>query len=103
MSVSKPLEERIIGARTEAAGLTSRTPGFEVVKDTPLSASKRWVRIRPVGNLGSDILLSRAAGEKQRSSVGNQTGGRVLFFFHTDDFAADYGASQYPNALLVRL
>jgi len=28
--------------------------------------------------------------EKQRASIGNQTGGRVLFFFHTDDFDADY-------------
>jgi steroid delta-isomerase-like uncharacterized protein len=75
--------------------------GFEIVEDTPLASGKRWVRIRPVGRLGSDILLSRAAGEKQRSAVGNQTGGRVLFFLHTDDFAADYRAMRKNGVKFV--
>jgi catechol 2,3-dioxygenase-like lactoylglutathione lyase family enzyme len=66
--------------------------GFEVVEDTPLAPGKRWVRIRAAGKRGCDILLSRAADDAQRSAVGNQTGGRVLFFLHTDDFAADYRA-----------
>jgi steroid delta-isomerase-like uncharacterized protein len=66
--------------------------GFEVAEDTPLAEGKRWLRIRPAGKQGSDILLSRAGDEKQRLAVGNQTGGRVLFFLHTDDFAADYRA-----------
>jgi catechol 2,3-dioxygenase-like lactoylglutathione lyase family enzyme len=64
--------------------------GFEVVEDTPLAEGKRWVRIRPAGKQGSDLLLSRAVDQKQRLAVGNQTGGRVLFFLHTDDFASDY-------------
>lgn len=64
--------------------------GFELVEDTLLHAGKRWVRIRAAGNQGSDILLSRAAGEYQQSVVGNQAGGRVLFFLHTDDLSADY-------------
>ncbi len=64
--------------------------GFEVVEDTPLARGKRWVRLRPAGKQGAEILLSRAVDERQRSSVGNQTGGRVLFFLHTDDFTADY-------------
>lgn len=64
--------------------------GFEIAEDTPLGGGKRWVRIRPTGKQGVEILLSRAADEKQRSAVGNQTGGRVLFFLHTDDFTADY-------------
>jgi catechol 2,3-dioxygenase-like lactoylglutathione lyase family enzyme len=64
--------------------------GFELAEDTVLSAGKRWVRIRAAGNRGSDILLSRAVGDDQRSVVGNQVGGRVLFFLHTDDLFADY-------------
>ena len=38
---------------------------------------------------GSDLLLSRATNEKQLAAIGNQTGGRVLFFLHTDDFEND--------------
>ena len=66
--------------------------GFSVVEDTALPNGKRWVRLRAPGGGGSDILLSRAVDEKQRASIGNQTGGRVLFFLHTDDFETDYAA-----------
>ena len=64
--------------------------GFELVEDTPLPAGKRWVRLRAAGHQGSEILLSRAVGDDQRSVVGNQAGGRVLLFLHTDDLLADY-------------
>jgi catechol 2,3-dioxygenase-like lactoylglutathione lyase family enzyme len=63
--------------------------GFTVAEDTQLP-QKRWVRIKPPGKRGSEILLSKAVDEKQLAAVGNQAGGRVLFFFHTDDFDADY-------------
>lgn len=64
--------------------------GFVLVEDTLLPGGKRWVRIRAPGGKGSDILLSRAASDEQRAAVGKQAGGRVLFFFHTDAFDADY-------------
>jgi catechol 2,3-dioxygenase-like lactoylglutathione lyase family enzyme len=64
--------------------------GFHVVEDSPLPAGKRWVRLRAPGKQGSEILLSRAVDDKQRAAVGNQAGGRVLFFLHTDDFDADH-------------
>lgn len=63
--------------------------GFSVSEDTQLE-KKRWVRLRAPGEMGSEILLSKAVDEKQLASVGNQTGGRVLFFMHTDDFEADF-------------
>jgi catechol 2,3-dioxygenase-like lactoylglutathione lyase family enzyme len=63
--------------------------GFMVVEDSKLE-NKRWIRLRAPGGEGSEILLSRAVNEKQLASVGNQTGGRVLFFVHTDDFDSDY-------------
>jgi catechol 2,3-dioxygenase-like lactoylglutathione lyase family enzyme len=64
--------------------------GLELVEDTLLPTGKRWVRVRAAGNHGADILLSRTVDERQRSVVGNQAGGRVLFFLHTDDLAGDY-------------
>ncbi len=64
--------------------------GFVVVEDTQLK-DKRWIRLKTPGGKGSEILLSRAVTEKQRPNIGNQTGGRVLFFLHTDDFDTDYG------------
>src|SRR5215467_4045508 len=63
--------------------------GFVVAEDTQLE-NKRWIRLRAPGGKGSEILVSRAVDDKQLAAVGNQTGGRVLFFLHTDDFDADY-------------
>jgi catechol 2,3-dioxygenase-like lactoylglutathione lyase family enzyme len=63
--------------------------GFIVAEDTQLE-KKRWIRLRAPGGKGSEILLSRAVDDKQRAAAGNQTGGRVLFFLHTDNFDADY-------------
>jgi catechol 2,3-dioxygenase-like lactoylglutathione lyase family enzyme len=63
--------------------------GFIVTEDTQLE-KKRWIRLRAPGGKGSEILLSKAVDDKQRAAVGNQTGGRVLFFLHTDNFDADY-------------
>ena len=75
--------------------------GFEVTEDMLLPTGKRWVRLRAPGGKGSEILLSRAVDEKQRASVGNQTGGRVLFFFHSDDFQADYQRIQAKGVEFV--
>jgi catechol 2,3-dioxygenase-like lactoylglutathione lyase family enzyme len=63
--------------------------GFELVEDRPLDAVKRWVVVRPAGAT-SGLLLARAADDTQRTAVGRQAGGRVGFFLHTDDFAADH-------------
>src|SRR4051794_18774691 len=65
--------------------------GFEKIEDTDLGGGKRWVRVRP-GTGGAEILLARAVDERQRASVGNQTGGRVFVFVETDDFRRDYDA-----------
>jgi|SRR5213593_987298 len=63
--------------------------GFTVTEDTQLN-NKRWIRLKAPGGEGSEILLSKAVNERQQASIGNQTGGRVLFFFHTDDFDGDF-------------
>jgi len=63
---------------------------FELIEDTRLSESKRWVLVRPKGEGACCLLLAQAANEEQSSRVGNQTGGRVFLFLHTDDFERDY-------------
>jgi catechol 2,3-dioxygenase-like lactoylglutathione lyase family enzyme len=65
---------------------------FTLVEDTPLGDGKRWVRVAPPGGHGAALLLARAATAEQESRVGNQTGGRVFLFLHTDDFWRDYQA-----------
>jgi lactoylglutathione lyase len=63
---------------------------FELIEDTPLGDGKRWVLVAPSRAGGSALLLARAATPEQQSRVGNQTGGRVFMFLHTDDFERDY-------------
>jgi catechol 2,3-dioxygenase-like lactoylglutathione lyase family enzyme len=65
--------------------------GFELLEDTQLSESKRWVRVAPAGG-GAALLLAKADGHAQEQAVGNQTGGRVSFFLETDGFDRDYTA-----------
>ncbi len=63
---------------------------FVLIEDTVLSATKRWVLIKPQGDGECAILLAKASNEEQRGRIGNQTGGRVFLFLHTDDFERDY-------------
>ena len=63
---------------------------FNLIEDTKLSETKRWVIVAPPGNSGCSLLLAQASGEEQKSRVGNQTGGRVFLFLHTDNIERDY-------------
>ncbi|GAA4410389.1 VOC family protein [Nibrella viscosa] len=63
---------------------------FVLLEDTVLSETKRWVRVAPPGAEECALLLAKAATEQQQTRVGNQTGGRVFLFLHTDDFWRDY-------------
>jgi catechol 2,3-dioxygenase-like lactoylglutathione lyase family enzyme len=64
--------------------------GFDLVSDTLLEATKRWVVVRPPGKEGAALLLARADGDAETAAIGNQTAGRVSFFLKTDDFAGDH-------------
>lgn len=64
--------------------------GFLLLEDTPLSDTKRWVLVSPPGQGSCCLLLAKAVGAEQQSRIGNQTGGRVFLFLHTDDFWRDY-------------
>ena len=76
----------------EALAYFTRTLGFEIIEDKPLEGGKRWVLVTPPKSRGTCLLLARAADPEQARHVGNQTGGRVFLFLHTDDFWRDYQA-----------
>ena len=76
----------------EAIAFYVETLGFDLVEDTPLGAGKRWVLVAPPGGAGARLLLARADGDAQAARVGDQTGGRVFLFLHTDDFRRDHRA-----------
>lgn len=67
--------------------------GFDLVEDAPSRTGdgrpKRWVVVRPPG-AQTGILLALADGDPQTARVGDQTGGRVGFFLHVDDFHGQY-------------
>ena len=64
--------------------------GFAVLEDTPLGPMKRWVVVAPSRGAGAAMVLAVPSDERQRTRVGDQTGGRVGFFLHTGDFWGDY-------------
>jgi catechol 2,3-dioxygenase-like lactoylglutathione lyase family enzyme len=80
----------------EALLFFTQSLGFTVVEDSVAKdrngQDKRWVLVRPPGSRGTDLLLARASTPEEESRIGNQTGGRVFLFLHTDDFWRDYRA-----------
>lgn len=78
------------------------TLGFQLLEDTVQSPDKRWVVVKPQGEGGCRILLARAANEAQQSRIGNQTGGRVFLFLHTDDLLRDAARLQLHQVPIVR-
>jgi catechol 2,3-dioxygenase-like lactoylglutathione lyase family enzyme len=67
---------------------------FDILEDVPQGGGKRWVIVRPRGGQGMSLLLAKAATPEQEGAVGNQSGGRVFLFLHTDDFWFDYNEMQ---------
>jgi len=74
----------------EAIEFFTGSLGFEVIADTPLGEGKRWILVAPPGSHGTSLLLAQASTAEQAGRIGNQTGGRVFLFLHTDDFWRDY-------------
>lgn len=67
----------------------TRKLNFDLIEDTKLSETKRWVLVAPKGSKECKILLAKAVGE-QKNTIGSQSGGRVFLFLHTDNFDRDY-------------
>jgi len=80
----------VVNDYNEAIEFYTRKLHFTLVEDTKLSETKRWVLVRPKGSNECCLLLAKASNEEQKSRIGNQTGGRVFLFLHTDNFERDY-------------
>lgn len=76
---------------------------FTLVEDTyQPEQDKRWVTVAPPGSSGSTLLLARANSPIQEAAIGNQSGGRVFLFLHTDDFWRDYNEMLISGIKFVR-
>jgi catechol 2,3-dioxygenase-like lactoylglutathione lyase family enzyme len=75
--------------------------GFTLTEDKPMSASKRWVLVTPVGSSCS-LLLAKAVNDEQISRIGNQTGARVFLFLHTDNFDEYYAQLQVNQIEFIK-
>lgn len=92
----------VVADYDEAIKFYTKTLGFELVEDTPLSETKRWVLVAPKNSDGCELLLAKGVGEEQQSRIGNQTGGRVFLFLRTDNFWRDYENYKSKGVKFVR-
>lgn len=74
--------------------------GFDLREDTRLTDEKRWVVVAPQG-AGAGLLLAKAANDRQREAVGDQSGGRVFLFLETDDFDRDHLAYTHRGVRFI--
>jgi catechol 2,3-dioxygenase-like lactoylglutathione lyase family enzyme len=80
----------VVNDYDEAIEFYTQKLHFDLIEDTVLSETKRWVLVAPKGSDGTALLLARAANDIQKQSIGNQSGGRVFLFLKTDDFDRDF-------------
>jgi catechol 2,3-dioxygenase-like lactoylglutathione lyase family enzyme len=80
----------VVNDYDEAIQFYTEKLNFKLIEDTKIADTKRWVLLAPPGAKECCLLLAKAADDKQRACVGNQTGGRVFLFLFTDDFRRDY-------------
>ena len=80
----------------EALEYFTKCLGFALIEDSKskdrYGNEKRWILVSPAGSTGTSLLLARPSTPEETKYIGNQTGGRVFLFLHTDDFWRDYRA-----------
>jgi catechol 2,3-dioxygenase-like lactoylglutathione lyase family enzyme len=90
----------------EAIAFFTESLGFDLIEDTPSTdrqgREKRWVLVAPAGSSATRLLLAKASNPDEASRIGNQTGGRVFLFLHTEDFWRDYKAMTAKGVNFVR-
>ena len=89
MTLSLALSTLVVRDYDEAIGFYVGKLGFILMHDSDMGGDKRWVVVTPPGSQGG-LLLAKAAGDVQAARIGDQAGGRVGFFLHTDDFDGDH-------------
>ena len=87
----------------EALDFFTKVLNFDVLEDFEQpEQNKRWIRVAPKGSTGPALVLGRAKNESEKAAIGNQTGGRVFLFLHTDDFWRDYKNLKSKGVEFVR-
>ena len=89
MTQSLALTALVVREYDEAIAFYVGKLGFALTRDDDMGSGKRWVVVTPPGSQAG-LLLARAVSDHQASRIGDQTGGRVGFFLHTEDFAGDH-------------
>ena len=84
----------VVGNYDDAIAFYTQKLGFDLIEDTDQGNGKRWVLVSPANSNGTNLLLAQASTQQQLGAVGNQTGGRVFLFLHTNDFWRDYKTMQ---------
>jgi catechol 2,3-dioxygenase-like lactoylglutathione lyase family enzyme len=92
----------VVSDYDEAIDYYTNVLGFQLVEDTAMSDTKRWVVVKPDGEGMFSLLLAKAANEEQTAVIGKQAGGRVFLFLHTDDFWRDYKILVEKGVAFVR-
>ena len=92
----------VVNDYDEAIQFYTKKLNFILKEDTVLSETKRWVIVSPPGSGNCSLLLAKAATEEQKTRIGNQTGGRVFLFLHTDDLQRDYKNMKEQGISFVR-
>ena len=92
----------VVNDYDEAIQFYTQQLHFTLIEDTTLSPAKRWVVIAPSVSSECRLLLAKASNEEQKSRVGNQTGGRVFLFLHTDNFRRDYDNLVSKGITIIR-
>jgi catechol 2,3-dioxygenase-like lactoylglutathione lyase family enzyme len=80
----------IVPTYDEAIAWFTEVLSFALIEDVALGHGKRWVLVAPPGDAGTRLVLAEPADENQAARIGDQTGGRVFLFLHTDDFWRDH-------------
>lgn len=91
----------VVNDYDEAIEFYTKKLQFTLLEDTKMSETKRWVVVAPKGSPCS-LLLAKATTDEQKNRVGNQTGGRVFLFLHTDDIERDYQNLLAHQIVIVR-
>lgn len=92
----------VVNEYDEAIEFYTKKLQFELIEDTKINEQKRWVIVKPKGENSCALLLAKAKNEEEKSRIGNQTGGRVFLFLHTDNLARDYENLQKQNICIIR-
>jgi catechol 2,3-dioxygenase-like lactoylglutathione lyase family enzyme len=106
MSQNLAIVSIVVRDYDEAIQFFTQSLGFQLIEDSPSKdregRDKRWVVVAPSGSVGTRLLLAKASNEEESSRIGNQTGGRVFLFLHSDDFWRDYRAMIARGVTFVR-